>query len=106
MNPLLAILTNPFWFSFGLGLYFIRIFADYFRIRVVLKRDKTGTIVVSGLYRKRLHVHHFLLGFPLWIVAAIFFALNRGFEAFLIAGLSCAFWASETKELILQKWSR
>ena len=87
----IVLVFSPFWFTFGLGLYLIRIFADYFRIRV---------------HANHIHLHHFLLGF-LWMFTSWFlFSQSQDFYAWLTAGLTAAFFASETKELILQKWKK
>jgi hypothetical protein len=87
--------SSSFWPTFGLGLYGIRIVADYLKKRVYYRK---GSI--------RIHLHHFLLGFPTTILSWVLFAINQDGVAWASAGFASALWASETKELILQKWER
>ena len=53
---------------------------------------------------KYLHVHHFLFGYPLMIIAWMLFAPHYDNLAFALCGAASAFWFSEAKELIKQKW--
>lgn len=85
--------TSPFWFTFGVGLYGIRVVADYAKKRVYLHKGGQS-----------IHLHHFLLGFPSTILSWGLFAVNQDYAAWALAGFASALWASETKELILQKW--
>ena len=93
MNQVLAIIYWPGWITFGLGLFGIRIVADYLKARLYWK---TGDA--------KIHLHHFLAGFPLMIVSVILYQNQILFYAGLITGFVFALFASETKELILRHW--
>ena len=107
IGSLLAFLTSPFWFTFGLGLFIIRILADYIKVRCYWdwKNHKTNILQYTTLVKsKRLHLHHFLFGLALAPLTWILFALSQDFMATMFAGLVAALIASEMKELILMEW--
>jgi hypothetical protein len=107
MASLLAFLTSPFWFTLGLGLFIIRILADYVKVRWYHKW-KRGDLSILQYVKigksKRIHLHHFLFGLALAPITWILFALNQDFVATMLAGLVAALIASEMKELILMEW--
>jgi L-alanine-DL-glutamate epimerase-like enolase superfamily enzyme len=93
LQTLLDFVSNPFWFA-GFTTFFItRVIADYLKKRVYWK---TGDLKV--------HLHHFLVGFPVIEISIILYNLQIMAPANLLAGISTALWASEAKELILQLW--
>jgi hypothetical protein len=105
--PLIAFLTSPFWFTFGLGLFIIRILADYIKVRWYWdwKNHKTNISQYTKVVKsKRIHLHHFLFGLALAPITWVCFALGQDFVATLLAGLVAALIASEAKELILLEW--
>lgn len=81
--------------TFGVGLYTIRIVADYFKKRFYWHKGSN-----------RVHIHHFLLGFPATVLSWILFSVGQDSTAWAFAGFASALWASESKELILMKWGR
>lgn len=80
---------TAFWIAFGLGLYGIRVMADYVRLR---------------LHIRGVHVHHFVWGCALTPATWILFYYDLLWLAMPLAGIVAALVASETKEVILQKW--
>jgi len=91
-----ALIFSPFWFSFGSGLALIRLLADWIKLRWY-HQNRFG---------KRLHLHHFLFGFPMAVASWITLLLGHGITGQILAGFAAALWFSEAKELILQKWNK
>jgi len=81
---------NIFWPTFAISYVVIRLFADFLKLR---------------LYVKKTHVHHFTLGLALMPVSWLIFSKNDDKLAWTISGVIAALIASEVKELILDEWA-
>jgi len=103
-----GIVTSPFWFTFGVTQIPIRWLADGSpRLRFYWDNGRPVLSFGSGKpwrQPKQIHLHHFLLGYPVIIIAWMLFATQQDTLAFALSGVASAFWFSEAKELIKQKW--
>jgi len=79
-----------FWPSFAISYVIIRLFADFLKLR---------------LYVKKTHVHHFIFGLALMPFSWVIFSKNDDKLAWTLSGFIAALIASEVKELILDEWT-
>jgi len=95
LNALWGFLTSPFWFTAFTATIIIRVIADYLKKRVYWQ---TGG--------RQIHLHHFLFGLALTPVTWLLFYYDFLTLGSVTSGLVAALIASETKELILQRWKK
>jgi len=104
-----------FWATAFLSSLLIRLLADYVKIRLYVRRDRSllGPSIITVARRGRkdpgVHVHHFVWGIvSAFIAIAILYHGNHQLieVGMFSAGLAAALIASEAKELVLQKWGR
>jgi len=104
MNPITLFFATAFVSSLV-----VRLFADYIKIRFYMQRRKgrykPTFLLLKGYTRIRgVHIHHFLWGILLFVLA--FAMLYEHIQPcdMALAGVAVALIASESKELVLQKW--
>lgn len=100
-----GLISSPFWFTFGVGLYGIRLAADYFHVRLHWTKKGPKLSFFQLMKRDRgVHLHHFIWAFPSFVISFVLLEFDIIIPAQLLLGFALALVVSESKELILMKW--